>query len=239
MFYLYNSTFNEYLIKLYNLKYSFKRILDYIGIVIKMILLNNNILDVKMHPNTLKNFSGLTEIDLCSFLNDIGENQDKDAFSQIFKYFAPRLKSFFVKLGSSEAQAEEIIQEVMISVWKKANTYSSNKSSVSTWIYTIAKNKRIDKIRKEKRHFSVESDESLEIPIPSKQEDEILASELSEKIGNTLKFLPKEQAELLKLSYFYEKTHADIANYLNIPLGTVKSRIRLALSKMRNLVELN
>ena len=76
----------------------------------------------------------------------------------------------------------------MISVWKKANTYNSDKSSVSTWIYTIAKNKRIDKIRKEKRHYTVESDESLEIPIPSKQEEEILASELSEKISNTLKF---------------------------------------------------
>ena len=75
--------------------------------------------------------------------------------------------------------------------------------------------------------------------MPSKQEEEILASELSEKISNILKFLPKEQAELLKLSYFYEKTHTDIANDLNIPLGTVKSRIRLALSKMKNLVELN
>ena len=99
--------------------------------------------------------------------------------------------------------------------------------------------KRIDKIRKEKKHYAVDSDESLEIPIPSKQEDEILASELSKKINNILKFLPKEQAELLKLSYFYEKTHTDIANDLNIPLGTVKSRIRLALSKMKNLVKLN
>ena len=204
-----------------------------------MILLNNNMLNAEMRPNTLKKFSGLTEIDLRSYLNDIGENQDKVAFSHIFKYFAPRLKSFFVKLGSPENQAEEIIQEVMISVWKKANTYNSDKSSVSTWIYTIAKNKRVDKIRKEKRHYTVESDESLEIPIPSKQEEEILASELSEKISNTLKFLPKEQAELLKLSYFYEKTHTDIANDLNIPLGTVKSRIRLALSKMKNLVEFN
>ena len=106
-------------------------------------------------------------------------------------------------------------------------------------LYTIAKNKRIDKIRKERKHYTVESDESLEIPIPSRQEEEILASELSEKISSTLKFLPKEQSELLKLSYFYEKTHTDIANDLNIPLGTVKSRIRLALSKMKNLVELN
>ena len=199
----------------------------------------NNIIDNKMGHNTAKKSPGLKENDLSSCLREIGLNQDKGAFSIIFRYFAPRLKSFFVKLGCTETQAEEIIQEVMISVWTKANTYNSEKSSVSTWIYTIAKNKRIDKIRKEKKHYAVDSDESLEIPIPSKQEDEILASELSTKITNTLKFLPQEQAELLKQSYFYEKTHTDIANDLNIPLGTVKSRIRLALSKMKNLVELN
>ena len=202
-------------------------------------ILFNNISKVEMRPNTLKNNLDVSELDLRSFLKDVGESQDRPAFSNLFKYFAPRLKSFFVKLGCTETQAEEIIQEVMIAVWTKANTYNSDKSSVSTWIYTIAKNKRIDKIRKERKHFTVESDESLEIPMPSKQEEEILASELSEKISNTLKFLPKEQAELLKLSYFYEKTHTDIANDLNIPLGTVKSRIRLALSKMKNLVELN
>ena len=202
-------------------------------------ILFNNISKVEMRPNTLKNNLDVSELDLRSFLKDVGETQDRLAFSNLFKYFAPRLKSFFVKLGCTETQAEEIIQEVMIAVWTKANTYNSDKSSVSTWIYTIAKNKRIDKIRKERKHFTVESDESLEIPMPSKQEEEILASELSEKISNTLKFLPKEQAELLKLSYFYEKTHTDIANDLNIPLGTVKSRIRLALSKMKNLVELN
>ena len=161
------------------------------------------------------------------------------AFSNIFKYFAPRLKSYFVKIGCSETQAEEIIQEVMIAVWTKSNTYNREKSSVSTWIYTIAKNKRIDKIRKEKKHNTVESDESLEIPVPSKQEQQILSTEVSEKIRHSLKFLPNEQAELLKLSYFYEKTHSDIAKDLSLPLGTVKSRIRLALSKMRNLVELN
>ena len=75
-------------------------------------------------------------------------------------------------------------------------------------------------------------------PIPSIQEDQVIATEISEKINNCISFLPKEQAELLKLSYFYEKTHSDIASELKIPLGTVKSRIRLALSKMKNMVEM-
>ena len=204
-----------------------------------MILLNNNYNNTKMRSNTVKKSSGVNEADLRSFLRDVGETQDTTSFANIFRYFAPRLKSFFVKLGCNETQSEEIIQEVMISIWTKANTYNSDKSSVSTWVYTIAKNKRIDKIRKEKKHYSTESDESLEIPVPSIQEEKVISSQIAEKINKSIKVLPKEQAELLKLSYFYEKTHSDIADELKIPLGTVKSRIRLALSKMKNLVELN
>ena len=204
-----------------------------------MSLLNYNTNKTVMEFNTAKKVSNATDVELSNFLKDIGENQDKSAFSSIFKYFAPRLKSFFIKLGCSDSQAEEIIQEVMIAVWTKSKTYNSAKSSVSTWIYTIAKNKRIDKIRKEKKHNTIESDDSLEIPVASKQEEQLLSAEVNEKIHHSLQFLPKEQAELLKLSYFYEKTHTDIAKDLCLPLGTVKSRIRLALSKMKNLVELN
>lgn len=204
-----------------------------------MNFLNYNINNKTMRQNIVKSPSEFNDIELGNFLRDIGENQDRIAFSNIFRYFAPRLKSYFVKIGCSETQAEEIIQEVMIAVWTKSSTYDRKKSSVSTWIYTIAKNKRIDKIRKERKHNTVESDESLEIPVASIQEQQILSTEVSEKILHSLKFLPNEQAELLKLSYFYEKTHSDIAKDLSLPLGTVKSRIRLALSKMRNLVELN
>ena len=157
----------------------------------------------------------------------------------IFRYFAPRLKSFLVKAGSTDSQAEEVIQEVMIAVWTKSSTYDSSKSSVSTWIYTIARNKRIDKIRKEKRHYLSESDEGLEIPVDSTQEKEIFSSQVANSLKKYMSNLPEEQSKLLKLSYFYNKTHADISSELKIPLGTVKSRIRLALTKMRHLVEVN
>ena len=103
----------------------------------------------------------------------------------------------------------------------------------------VASNKRIDKIRKEKRHYMLESDEGLEIPVDSTQEEEIMSTELSKKVDDYMKNLPKEQAKLLKLSYFNEKTHVDISKELNIPLGTVKSRIRLALSKIKNFAEVN
>ncbi len=170
---------------------------------------------------------------------DIAANQDREAFSTIFKHFSPRLKSYFLKAGAADNQAEEIIQEVMISVWVKASSYDKKKSSVSTWLYTIARNKRIDKIRKEKRHYMLESDEGLEIPVESTQEEEMMSTQLSKRIDNYMKNLPVEQAKLLKLSYFHEKTHVDISKELNIPLGTVKSRIRLALSKIKNFAEVN
>ena len=127
----------------------------------------------------------------------------------------------------------------MIAVWTKSSTYDSSKSSVSTWIYTIARNKRIDKIRKEKRHYLSESDEGLEIPVDSTQEKEIFSAQVSNSLKKYMSNLPEEQSKLLKLSYFYNKTHADISTELKIPLGTVKSRIRLALTKMRHLVEVN
>ena len=184
-------------------------------------------------------FSADTDDDLTLCVELIGKNQDKLAFNSIFKYFAPRLKSFLVKAGSTDTQAEEVIQEVMIAVWTKSSTYDSSKSSVSTWIYTIARNKRIDKIRKEKRHYLSESDEGLEIPVNSTQEKEIFTAQVSNSLKKYMSNLPEEQSKLLKLSYFYNKTHADISAELKIPLGTVKSRIRLALTKMRHLVEVN
>ena len=184
-------------------------------------------------------FSANTDDDLILCVELIGKNQDKLAFNSIFRYFAPRLKSFLVKAGSTDSQAEEVIQEVMIAVWTKSSTYDSSKSSVSTWIYTIARNKRIDKIRKEKRHYLSESDEGLEIPVDSTQEKEIFSAQVSNNLKKYMLNLPEEQSKLLKLSYFYNKTHADISEELKIPLGTVKSRIRLALTKMRHLVEVN
>jgi RNA polymerase sigma-70 factor (ECF subfamily) len=187
----------------------------------------------------LKNGDNTSEKVFTHHMYEIAFNQDKEAFAEIFNFFAPRLKSYFIKAGAIESQAEEVIQEVMIAVWTKAASYDKQKSSVSTWIYTIARNKRIDKIRKEKRHYLAESDEGLEIPMASTQEQDIFSLQLTKKIQNCIQSLPTEQAELLKLSYFYEKTHTDISKELKIPLGTVKSRIRLALNKMKNMTEIN
>jgi RNA polymerase sigma-70 factor (ECF subfamily) len=185
-----------------------------------------------------KNLSATNE-HLSNCLQDIADSQNTDSFAIIFKHFAPRLKSYLMKLGAVDNQAEEVIQEVMIAVWTKSASYDSSKSSVGTWIYTIARNKRIDKIRKDKRHYLTESDEGLEIPVESTQEKEIFSGQMSIMLKKYIENLPEEQGKLLKLSYFFDKTHSDISEELDIPLGTVKSRIRLALTKMRHLVEVN
>jgi RNA polymerase sigma-70 factor (ECF subfamily) len=138
---------------------------------------------------------------LSNCIYDIAENQSKESFKTIFTYFAPRLKSYLIKLGAVDNQAEEVIQEVMIAVWTKSASYDKEKSSAGTWIYTIARNKRIDKIRKEKRHYLSESDEGLEIPVQSTQENEIFSSEISLKLKKYIENLPKEQARLIKLSF--------------------------------------
>ncbi len=198
-------------------------------------------INTAMRPNNTKaDICNLNkDDDLSQCIENVANNQDKQAFNIIFKHFAPRLKSFLIKAGSTDTQAEGVIQEVMIAVWTKSGSYDKNKSSASTWIYTIARNKRIDKLRKEKRHFLSESDEGLEIPVKSTQEKEIFSSQIASNIKRYMSNLPEEQSKLLRLSYFYDKTHVDIANELKIPLGTVKSRIRLALTKMRHLVEVN
>ena len=118
---------------------------------------------MQIHSNLLKINTAMrsnnTKADICNLntdddltlcLESVANNQDKQAFNTIFKHFAPRLKSFLIKAGSTETQAEGVIQEVMIAVWTKSGSYDKNKSSVSTWIYTIARNKRIDKqVRKD------------------------------------------------------------------------------------------
>ena len=115
----------------------------------------------------------------------IGSDADKQAFSEIFEHFAPRLKNYLMKQGSTDNQAEELVQETMLNIWRKSKQFNPEKASASTWIYTIARNKRIDKIRKEKRHYLSESDEGLEIPVDSTQEKEIL---VTDKTGKNINF---------------------------------------------------
>lgn len=165
-------------------------------------------------------------------LLDMAQNRNKDSFVQIFEHFAPRVKSFLMKGGTAEDVADELAQETMLTVWNKAGAYDPARASASTWIFTIARNKKIDALRKTGRFEAATTDSEL-----LQAEDNIntnaMAAQETEMIAEALETLPPEQAMLLRKSFFEDKSHADIAKETGLALGTVKSRIRLALERLR------
>jgi RNA polymerase sigma-70 factor (ECF subfamily) len=164
----------------------------------------------------------------------VGHRRDREAFAALFRFFAPRLKSYFLRLGTPAAQAEELVQEAMLRVWERAEQYDPARAQASTWIFTVARNLRLDALRGE-RHPEPESEALLgALPDPSEPADMLLDfSEREERVRAALGLLPEEQIEILKLSFFEDVAHADIACRLGLPLGTVKSRIRRALARLR------
>ncbi|MFN3662093.1 sigma-70 family RNA polymerase sigma factor [Yoonia sp.] len=162
----------------------------------------------------------------------VRDRQDKAAFAELFAYFAPRVKSFLMKSGASPDLAEECAQEVMVTLWNKAHLFDPSKASVSTWIFTIARNRRIDILRKQKRP------EPEDLPWgPEAEPDQADAMGLqqeTEQLGQALAALPAEQRALIQRAYFGELSHSEIAAETGLPLGTIKSRIRLALERLRH-----
>lgn len=165
-------------------------------------------------------------------LNAVRDKQDKAAFAEIFGYFAPRVKSFLMKSGASPDMAEECTQDVMATLWNKAHLFDPSKASVSTWIFTIARNRKIDLLRKQHRP------EPEDLPWGPEdapdQADALGLQQETEKLGQAIARLPDEQKKLIERAYFGELSHSEIAAETGLPLGTIKSRIRLALERLRH-----
>ena len=170
-------------------------------------------------------------------LANVAESQDIGSFKKIFDYFSPRLKSFLMRSGADEAIAEEIIQETMTIIWTKADYYDPKVASPSTWIYTIARNKKIDILRKSRKAILEDIDTAVLPPVESKADENIEHDQKFEMITQYLDDLPEDQLNLLKMNFFEEKSHGEISEITKITLGTVKSRIRLALEKIRGKLE--
>jgi len=172
----------------------------------------------------------------------ISVRRDRAAFIQLFNHFAPRIKAYILRSGAREAAAEEIAQETMLSVWRKAETYDPNSAGAAAWIFTIARNLRIDAIRREKWETPIKFDpdegESADLQIDERPTPEaaVAASQLEISVRKALEQLPSDQLRVIELSFFQDVPHGDIAEQLQIPLGTVKSRVRLALSRLRTLI---
>jgi len=177
------------------------------------------------------NTKGMSNWDV--MLVRVGRDRDKVAFAALFEYFAPRIKSFLLRLGTDMSLCEEIAQEAMIMVWRRAETYNPSQSGASTWIFTIARNKRIDRLRRENRPLPDLADPAFAPEPVETGEKTIFRQQEEEKIRHALKNLPDEQAKMIFSAYYEEKSHREIADESGVPLGTVKSRIRLALNRLR------
>ncbi len=176
----------------------------------------------------------VTNEELCGLVEAIATRRDRDAFASLFKHFAPRLKGFGMRRGTDAAASEELAQETMLTVWRKAETFDPLRATVSTWIFTIVRNKRIDLFRRE-GHPDADLSEADETAYEGRAADDALSvSETGAMLREALTVLPKEQITVLEKAFFEDKSHSVIAEELGLPLGTVKSRIRLALARLRN-----
>lgn len=163
----------------------------------------------------------------------VAREQDRAAFTELFGYYGPRVKSYLARLGADAASAEDLMQDVMLVVWRRASTYDPQQAAVSTWIFTIARNKRIDALRRDRRPNFDPSDPGFVPNAPPEPDQEASAAQWEGHIATAIAAMPAEQAEMIRLAYFNDLSHSDIAARLGVPLGTVKSRLRLALSRLR------
>lgn len=166
-----------------------------------------------------------------ALMNRIARDADEAAFAALFGHFAPRVKGFLMKSGASAALAEDCAQDVMATVWRKAAMFDPARASVATWIFTIARNRRIDLLRREARP----EPEDLTWG-PEAEADPSDALEMQQdtaRLGEAIALLPPNQRELIERAYYGDLSHSEIARITGLPLGTIKSRIRLALEKLR------
>jgi RNA polymerase sigma-70 factor (ECF subfamily) len=172
-----------------------------------------------------------------SLLTAVAATGDRDAFSRLFAHFAPRVKSYLLRQGASPSQAEDVAQETLAVIWRKARLFDPTKASASTWIFRVARNQMIDRIRRRERP-ELDPNDPLLVPDAAPAPDKQAAkNEDTKAVRNALAQLPEAQREVIMLSFFEEDPHPAIAEKLQLPIGTVKSRIRLALARLNSLLD--
>lgn len=167
-------------------------------------------------------------------LRAVAERQDRQAFLGLFRLFAPRVKAYLRRHGADSAVADDLAQEVMLKVWRRAAAFDAAKASAATWVYAIARNTQIDAFRRTRRPEVDMEDAALVADSTPLQDDAMATTERERRVRAALKTLPDEQAAVVRMSFFLHKPHAEIAHELRLPLGTVKSRLRLAFGRLRD-----
>lgn len=187
-------------------------------------------MSVEMKPNP-------STMDAGGLIEAIAQSKDQRAFTVLFEHFAPRVKTFMVRSGANSTQAEELAQETLLMVWRKASLFDPARAGPNAWIFTIARNLRIDRIRRAGRETNAianmdEPGEDIDQP------DEVcISTERDGRIRSAIALLSEDQRRVVQLSFVEDKAHPEIARELNIPLGTVKSRIRLAMKRLREVLD--
>jgi RNA polymerase sigma-70 factor (ECF subfamily) len=175
-----------------------------------------------------------------SLIEAVAMHEDRAAFAALFEHFAPLVKTFMRRSGVTEASADELAQETLLLVWRKASLFDPSTTGAAAWIFTIARNIRIDAHRRRLRGGVTEiSDVDSEFRVDESPgpESRVAAAQAENRVRTALAALSEEQRRVLELSFYEEKAHGEIARILRIPLGTVKSRARLAMNRLRNLLD--
>jgi len=172
-----------------------------------------------------------------ALINKVAVDRDREAFHALFLHFGPRVKAMMIRSGADYAQAEDLVQDVMMRVWRKVDLYSPERASVSTWIFTIARNARIDRLRRSSSRPYEDIDEIELAADQADAADEVFANQRAKRIATALLALPEEQRQVIELAYIQDLPQSEIAGKLKLPLGTVKSRMRLAYMKLKTELE--
>ncbi len=167
----------------------------------------------------------------------VAERRDRQAFAALFDHFAPRLSGYLQRLGLDAAAAEDLAQETLAVLWHKAHLFDPAKSSLATWLFRIARNRRIDAARRDRSHLLDANDPMLVPDEPEAPDAVVDARRRDERVRAALEILPQDQLELVRLAFYIGLSHSQIAERSGLPLGTVKSRIRIAFQRMRKVLE--
>ncbi|SEB98752.1 RNA polymerase sigma-70 factor, ECF subfamily [Beijerinckia sp. 28-YEA-48] len=163
----------------------------------------------------------------------IAQRRDRQAFACLFDHFAPRIRGMILRTGATVEIAEDVAQDAMLTLWRKAEYFDPQRAAPAAWVFAIARNLRIDGIRRDRRAQMHALLDRIEPEAPEQPDQRASLDERQRRVADALKYLPAEQAEVVRMSFVEGKAHGEISKCLELPLGTVKSRLRLAMIRLR------
>jgi RNA polymerase sigma-70 factor (ECF subfamily) len=200
-----------------------------------MVAMQQHVQSKKDQVNTYHMPQEIDHTQLCQWLVAVGKNRDKQAFTQLFKFFAPKIQRIAASKLSNDSLAHEVVQLTMTNVWKKAHLFDQTKGAVTTWIYTVMRNVTFDVLRKIQSNLEDNLSDDLWPLVENEQEDRVVFEDhfARQQLLNAIDTLPEQQQQVVKGFYLLELSQEQLAEQLDIPLGTIKSRLRLALAKLK------